>query len=246
MLSYLLQKDVAEAECWVAQVRRREWGEECYQEKERAWWEELERREEEGDALRGRSEVITRVHNEQVEVAQCHMAALLGKFFPLPLQVIATIWVSLPQVQILPVYLHELSTLHTRWGQQEGQPCIVHTGHVLSNHRTLAHYILPVNVLDDWSLSVYSAKSRFIPELCTPHHILALGNILSCVGTQVSSVSWVSGQGTFHIAALAPFTVGWWSDASNFIFYLHVLLTCFTYMFKFKYIFNKDFCIGLS
>ena len=147
MLSYLLQKDVAEAEHWVARVRRREWGEERYQ---------------------------------------------------------------------------ELSTLHTQWGQQQGQPCIVHTGHVLSNHRTLADYTLPVNVLNDGSLSVYSSKSRFIPELCTPHCILTLGNILSCIGTQVSSVSWVSGQGTFRIAALAPFTVGWWSDASNFIFYLYV------------------------
>ena len=70
MLSYLLQKDMVEAEHWVAQVRRREWGEECYQERERAWQEELEQREEEGDTLRGRSEVITRVHNKQVEVAQ--------------------------------------------------------------------------------------------------------------------------------------------------------------------------------
>ena len=222
MLSYLLQKDMVEAECWVAQVRRREWGEEHYQERERAWQEELEWREAEGDALRGRSEVITQVHNEQEEVAQHHMVVLLGKYFPLPPQVIATIWVSLPRVQISSVYLHKLLTLHTRWGQQQGQPCIVHMGHVLSNHHTLADYTLPVNVLNDGSLSVYSSKSRFIPELCTPHHILALGNILSHVRTQVSSVSWVSGQGTFHIMALAPFTVGWWSDASNFIFYLHV------------------------
>ena len=62
---------------------------------------------------RGRSELITRVHNEQVEVAQHHTVALLGKYFPLQPQIIATIWVSLPRVQILPVYLHELSTLHT-------------------------------------------------------------------------------------------------------------------------------------
>ena len=236
MLSYLLQKDVAEAECWVAWVRRREWGEEHYQEKESTWQEELEWREEEGDALRERSEVITRVHNKQVEVAQHHTAVLLGKYFPLPPQVIATIWVSLPRVQISPVYLHELSTLHTRWGQQQGQPCIIHMGHMLSNHHTLADYTLPVNVLDDGSLSVYSAKSRFIPELCTPRHISALGNILSCIRTQVSSVSWVSGQGTFCTVALAPFTVGWWSDASNFIF----LPTCSSLLF------NKDFCISLS
>ena len=150
------------------------------------------------------------------------MAALLGKYFPLPHQVVATIWVSLPRVQILPVYLHKLSTLHTRLGQQQGQPCIVHMGHVLSHHCTLADYTLSVNVLDDGSLSVYSSKSRFIPELCTPHCISALGNILSHIGTQVSSVSWVLGQGTFHIVALASFTVGWWSNASNFIFYRHV------------------------
>ena len=96
MLLCLLQKDVVEAECWVAQVRRREWREEHYQERERVRLEELERKEEEGDALGGRSEVITWVHNEQVEVAQCHSAVLLGKYFPLPPQVIATIWVSLP------------------------------------------------------------------------------------------------------------------------------------------------------
>ena len=213
-------------------------GGECYQEWERVRLEELKRREEEGDALMGRSEVITWVHNEQVEVAQHHLAALLGKYFPLPPKVIATIWVSLPRVQISPVYLHELSTLHTPWGQQQGQPCIIHTGHVLSNNSTLADYTLPVNVLDDGSLSVYSAKSRFMPDLCTAHRILALGNILSRVGTQVSSVSWVSGQGIFRIVALAPFTVGWWSDASNFIFYLHVQI-----YFSIKI---KDFCIGLS
>ena len=210
---------MVEAERWVAQVRRREWGEERYQERERVRLEVLERKEEEGDALRGKSDVITRVHNEQVEVAQCHLAALLGKYFLLPPQVIATIWVSLPRVQISPVYLHELSNLHTRWGQQQqGQPCIIHTGHVLSNHHALVDYTLPVNVLDDGSLSVYSAKSRFILELCTPRHISALGNILSRVRTQVFSVSWVAGQATFRIAALAPFMVRWWSDASNFIF----------------------------
>ena len=53
MLSYLLQKDVAAAEHWVVWVRRREWGEEHYQERERAWQEELEQREAEGDTLRG-------------------------------------------------------------------------------------------------------------------------------------------------------------------------------------------------
>ena len=53
MLLHLLQKDAAEAECWVARVRRREWGEEHYQERERARLEELERRLEKGDALRG-------------------------------------------------------------------------------------------------------------------------------------------------------------------------------------------------
>ena len=49
----LLQKDAVEAERWVARVRRREWREEWYQEKERVRLEALERKEEEGDALRG-------------------------------------------------------------------------------------------------------------------------------------------------------------------------------------------------
>ena len=213
---------MAEDEHWVAWVRRREWGEERHQERVRAWKEELEWREVEGDALRGRSEVITRVHNEQREVAQHHVVALQGKYFPLLPQIVATISLSLPRVQISSVYLRKLLTLHTWWGQQQDPPCIVHTGHVLSNHCTLVDYTLPVNILNDGSLLVYSSKGRFIPELCTPCRISALGNILSCIRKQVSSVSWVSGQGTFHIVALSPFTVGWWSDASNFIFYLQV------------------------
>ena len=197
----------------------------------------------------GKSNVITVVHNEQMEVAQHHLAVLLGKYFPLPPKVIATIWVSLPRVQVSPVYLHELSNLHTQWGQQQGQPCIVHTGHMLSNHHALVDYTLPVNVLDNGSLSVYSAKSRFILDLCTLHHILALGNILSCIGIQVSSVSWVSGQGTFCIVALAPFTVGWWSDVSNFIFYLHIQVYFSSLSRKIKSFCIKKvkgFCIGLS
>ena len=213
---------MVEAECWVARVRRSEWGVERHQERVRAWKEELEQREMEGDTFRGRSEVITWVHNKQREVAQHHVAALQGKYFPLPPQIIATIWLSLPQVQISSVYLHELLTLHTRWEQQQDLPHVVHTGHMLSNHHTLVDYTLPVNILSNGSLSVYSSKGRFIPELCTLHHISALGNILSHIGKQVSSVSLVSGQGTFHIVALAPFTVGWWSDASNFILYLKI------------------------
>ena len=174
----------------------------------------------EGDALRGRSEVITLVHIEQREVAQRHTAALQGKYTSVLSQIIATVWLSLPQVQILPVYLHELSTLHTRWEQQQDPPRVIRTGHVLSNHRALADYALPVNILSDRSLLVYSCKSRFLLELCTPHHISALGNILSRIGIQVSGVGSVLGQGTFLIAALAPFLVGWWSDASNSISYL--------------------------
>ena len=96
MFLYLLQKDTVEAERWVAWVRRREWGQERYEERERVRLEVMERREEEEDALRGKSDVITRVHAKQVEVAQCHSVALQGKYFPLPPRVIATISVSLP------------------------------------------------------------------------------------------------------------------------------------------------------
>ena len=71
-------------------------------------------------------------------------------------------------------------------------------------------------------------------DLCTPCRISALGNILSHIRTQVSSVSWVYRQGTFHIAALAPFMVGWWSDASNFIFYLLVQVYFFSFSRKIK------------
>ena len=152
------------------------------------------------------------------------MAVLLGKYFPLLPQIVATIWVSLPRVQIPSVYLHELSTLYTQWGQQQGPSCIVHMGHLLSNHHTLADYTLPVNVLNDGSLSVYSSKRRFIPELCTPHHILALGNILSCIGTQVSSVSWVSGR--------AP-SASWHWHLLQLDGGLMPVILYFLYMFKF-------------
>ena len=64
----------------------------------------------------------------------------------------------------------------------------------------LADYTLPLTVLDDGSLSVYSSKSRFLLELCTPRQISALGNILSRVGTQVSGVGSVSGRDTFRVA----------------------------------------------
>ena len=221
-----------EGECWLARVRRKEWSEERHKERLRAWKEELEQREMEGDALRGKSEVITLVHVEQREVAQHHAAALQGKYTSVPPQIIATVWLSLLQVQILSVYLHELSALHTWWEQQQDPPCIIRTGHMLSNHCALADYTLPLNILSDGSLSVYSSKSRFLLEVCTPHRILALGNILSCVGIQVSGISLVSGQGTFCIAALAPFPVGWWSDASNSIFYFnfknHKVVLCIT------------------
>ena len=43
----------------------------------------------------------------------------------------------------------------------------------------------------------------------------ALGNIVSRIGTKVSSVSTVSGRDTVTLVALAPFPVGWWSNASN-------------------------------
>ena len=78
------------------QGERKEWGEKRHKEKVRAWKEELEWREMEGDALRGRSEVITLVHIEQREVAQHHAAVLQGKYTSIPPQIVATVWISLP------------------------------------------------------------------------------------------------------------------------------------------------------
>ena len=148
---------------------------------------------------------------------QHHLEAIAEQYHSILPQIVNTFWVSLPRVQISTVYLHELSALHTWWEQEQESPCVIHMGHMLSNHHALADYTLPLTVLDDGSLSVYSSKSRFLPELCTPHWISALGNILSHVGTQVSGVGSVSGQDTFWVAALVPFPVGWWSNASNIL-----------------------------
>ena len=123
--------------------------------------------------------------------------------------------VSLPRVTISPVYLSGLLALYTRWGNETDLQCSVHTGHILSNHRTFSDGTLLLTILDDGSLSVYTWKGQFLPELSTPRHVSALGNIVSCIGTKVSAVSSVSGQDTVMLAALAPFPVGWWSNASN-------------------------------
>ena len=87
---------MVEAERWLARVRRKEWGEERHKERVRVWKEELEWREMEGDTLRGKSKVITLVHIEQREVAQCHAAVLQGKYTYVLPQIIATVWLSLP------------------------------------------------------------------------------------------------------------------------------------------------------
>ena len=95
-LVLFLQKDVEEAKCWLDRVRKDERHVLQYQERKRVWEEELERREVERDALRGRSEIITLIHAEQREVAQHHAAVLKGKYQSIPPQIVATIWLSLP------------------------------------------------------------------------------------------------------------------------------------------------------
>ena len=129
--------------------------------------------------------------------------------------------VSLPRVTISPVYLSGLSALYTHWGNETDRQHSVHTGHILSNHRMLSDGTLLLTILDNGSLSVYMLKGQFLPELSTPHHMSALGNIVSRISMKVSGVSSVSARDTVTLAALAPFPVGWWSDASiNFTFVL--------------------------
>ena len=93
--------------------------------------------------------------------------------------------------------------------------CSVRTGHVLLNHQTPSDNTLPQIIYNDGSVARLSSKGRLLPELSTPQCVDALGNMIAACGTQVSKSSVVGGRVTITVAALAPFTVGWWFNHGN-------------------------------
>ena len=216
-----VQKDMEDTECWLTRIRAKEAREERQAEQLRVVEERLEWREESADARQGDQEVWALVISERRELMQRYEAARKGQYRSLLPQIVSRVVVSLPRVTISPVYLSGLSALYTHWGNETDPQHSVCTGHVLSNHHTLSDGTLLLTILDDGSLSVYMSKGRFLPKLSTPHRVSTLGNIVSRIGTRVSGVSSVLGRDTVMLAALAPFPVGWWSDASNnFMFVL--------------------------
>ena len=181
----------------------------------RAW--EIESAEEEADAWKGRREMDALVNSEVGLVAQRYKEAHhrgVPPLFLLPF-IITIDWVPLPREAIPAVYLHQLSGLRARWEQHHIWMCSVHTGHVLLNHRTPSDNTLPQIIFNDGSVACLSSKGRLLPELSTPQRVDALGNMIAACSLQVSRSSVVKGRVTITIAALAPFTVGWWFNHGN-------------------------------
>ena len=181
----------------------------------RAW--EIESVEEKADARKGRREMDALVNSEVGLVAQHYKEARrrgVPPFFLPPF--FATVnWVSLPREAIPAVYLHQLSGLRARWEQHHIPMCSVHTGHVLLNHQTPSDNTLPQIIYNNGSVSRLSSKGRLLPELSTPRSVDVLGNMMAACSTQVSRSSVVGGWVTITVAALAPFTVGWWFNHGN-------------------------------
>ena len=178
---------------------------------------EEESEEEKRDAEGGKKEMVALVNSKVRLVTQQYEEACLRGASPLflPPFIVTINWVSLPRVSIPAVYLHQLSGLRTRWEQHQIPECLIHTEHVLLNHRTLQDNTLPQTIFNDGSLSRLSLKGRFLPELSSPRCIHVLGNIIAACGIQVSGASKVKGRITYTIAVLAPFVVGWWFNIGN-------------------------------
>ena len=179
--------------------------------------EELESAEEEVDAQKGRREMDAAVNSEVGLVTQ-HYEEAHRQGVPsllLPPFIVTNGKVSLPREAIPAVYLHQLSWLRARWKQLLIPMCSVCTEHVLLNHRTPWDNTLPHIVLNDSSVTRVSSRGRFLLELSTPRRVDALGNMVAVCGIQVSRSSVVNGRVTITVAALAPFTVGWWFNHGN-------------------------------
>ena len=106
-------------------------------------------------------------------------------------------------------------------GNNTSFQCVLYcTEHVLLNHRTPWDNTLPHIVLNDGSVTHVSSRGRFLPELSTPCRVDVLGNMVTVCGIQVSRSSVVNGRVTITVAALAPFTVGWWFNHGNDEFFV--------------------------
>ena len=180
-----------------------------------AW--EIESVEEEVDAQKVRREMDAVVNSEVGLVTQRYKEARrrgVPSLLLLPF-IVTNGSISLPQEAIPAVYLHQLSGLRARWEQHHILMCSVHTEHVLLNHQTPSDNTLLHIILNDGSVAHVSSKERFLLELSTPRRVDVLGNMIAACSIQVSRSSIVNGWVTITVAALAPFTVGWWFNHGN-------------------------------
>ena len=224
MLFYF-QRALHDADQWLARERDRE----AATERCRAAAVLREVREEAADNGCGLVGLLTLVNHEERDLTQGYlMAWAMGVlFWYLPPVVFISYWVILPQEQIPAVYRNVLLELFSHWDSRSAPRVTVHTGHVLSHHQSLRPLeAMPINILNDGSLSVISLKGRFLLSLSTPCRISALGYILARIGRVVCwTVQTVRGQATVTLAVRLPFTVGWWftSSITNFLYFAVVI-----------------------
>ena len=159
--------------------------------------------------------MVAEAYSQLELIAQRHHRAHLQGCPPLflpPYAVVAQ-WVQLPWVSISAEHLNCLSELSTRWRQNHVRECLVRAQHIQINHRSLPGNTVPFIVLDNGHLASLSSKGHLLSELSTQVRIRALGNIIATCGVKVSKPRIVRGWVTCSLAALAPFTVGWWFNA---------------------------------
>ena len=222
---FSFQKALHDTDQWLAREKDRE----AVTERHRTADVLQEVGEEAVDNRCGRVGLLTLVNLKESDLAQGYLMAWAQgvPFRYLPPIVLISYWVILPQEQIPAVYLNILLELFSHWDSQSVPQMVIHTGHMLSHHRSLRPLgAMPINILNDGSLSVISSKGRFLPSLSTPHRISALGYILAHVGRQVCwTVQTVHGRAIVTLAVQLPFTVGWWFDASiaNFLYFTMII-----------------------
>ena len=159
--------------------------------------------------------MVAEAYSQLELIAQWHYGAHLQGCPPLLLPPYAVVakWVQLPRVSISAEHLNCLSELSTRWRQNHIQECLVRAQHIQINHGSLLGNTVPCIILDNSDLASLSSKGRLLSELSTQVRIRMLGNIIATCGVKVSKPRTMRGRVTCSLAALAPFTVGWWFNA---------------------------------
>ena len=159
--------------------------------------------------------MVAEAYSQLEIIAQQHYGAHLrgcpSLFLP-PYAVVVQ-WVQLPRVSISAEHLHCLSELSTRWRQSHVRECLVRARHIQLHHGSLPGNTVPLVILNSGDLASLSSKGHLLAELSTQARIRALGKIIATCGVKVSKPRTVGGRATCTLAALAPFTVGWWFNA---------------------------------